>query len=216
MASTLGTHSAGAGGSGAAQIGADTVGARSLANNWWAVALQGVAALLFGVITFLAPGVTAAALVLLFGAYALADGVLAVVTALRRRGTDPRWGTLLLVGVAGLVVGVLTFLNPGMTALVLLCTIAGWSAATGILRVVAAVRLRKVIRGEWLLALTGVLSLVFAALLFAVPTAGALALALWVGAFAIAAGAVLLALALRLRAWHRGGAPARRTADPHV
>ena len=216
MASTVGSNPANAGGAGAAGAPMDAVGARSLADNWWAVALQGVAALLFGIITFVAPGITAAALVLLFGAYALADGVFAIIMALRRRGTDPRWMTLLLVGLAGLVVGVVTFLRPGMTALVLLYTIAGWAAAVGILRIIAAVRLRKAIRGEWLLALTGVLSLVFAALLFAVPTAGALALALWVGAFAIAAGAVLLALALRLRAWHRGGAPARRTADPHV
>jgi uncharacterized membrane protein HdeD (DUF308 family) len=179
------------------------VNADILSDNWWAVALRGLAALLFGVLTLLAPGISLAVLVLLFGAYALADGVLAIVTAIRRRGTTERWWVLLLEGIAGVAVGLFTLFVPGLTALALLFLIAARAIVTGVLQIVAAIRLRKVITGEWLLALGGVLSVVFGVLLVLFPGVGALAVILWIGAFSLVFGALLLALGIRLRSWGR-------------
>src|ERR687895_1313310 len=128
----------------------------SLTRNWWAIVLRGIAGILFGVITFFAPGISLAALVLLFGAYAFADGVLAIVTAVRRRGTDRGW-LLLLQGLVGIAAGVVTLLWPGITAIALLYVIAAWALVGGALQIAAAIRLRRVISGEWLLALAGLL-----------------------------------------------------------
>ena len=169
-----------------------------LAKNWWAVSLRGLAGILFGIITFLAPGISLAALVLLFGAYAFADGVLAIVSAVRRRGTD-RWWLLLLEGLVGIAAGILTILWPGVTALALLYVIAAWALVTGAFEIAAAIRLRKAISGEWLLALSGVLSIALGVLLILAPGPGALALVIWIGAYAFVFGALLFALGLRLK-----------------
>jgi uncharacterized membrane protein HdeD (DUF308 family) len=172
----------------------------TLARNWWAALLRGLAAILFGVLTFLSPAISLAALVLVFGVYAIADGVLAVVTALRRRGGSERWGMLLLEGVVGVLAGVVALIMPGITALALLYVIAAWAVVTGALEIAAAIQLRKAISGEWLLALSGVLSVGFCLLLVAFPGAGALTVVLWIGAYALVFGALLIALAFRLRA----------------
>ncbi len=164
---------------------------RSLTRNWWAVALRGLAGILFGIIAFVSPGISLAALVLLFGAYAFADGVLSIVSAVRRRGAD-RWWLLLLQGIVGIGAGVVTWLWPGITAIALLFVIAAWALAGGALQVAAAIPLRKVITGERLLALSGVLLLVF-------PRPGALALVIWIGAYAFVFGILLLVLGFRLR-----------------
>jgi len=169
------------------------------ARNWWAVALRGIAAIVFGVLTFVLPGITVAALVLLFGAYAIVEGVFNVVAAVRgRRGEEP-WWTLLLEGLVSIAAGVVAFAWPGLTALVLLYVIAAWAVITGVVEIVAAVRLRKEITGEWWLALSGALSVLFGVVLMIAPGAGALALVLWIGAYAIVFGVLLLGLALRLR-----------------
>jgi uncharacterized membrane protein HdeD (DUF308 family) len=178
--------------------------ADSLTRNWWAVVLRGVAGILFGLVTFFAPGVSLVALVTVFGAYALIDGVFAIVSAIRHRGAD-RWGMLLLEGIAGIAAAAVTFLWPGITAIALLYLIAAWSLFTGIMEVVAAVKLRKVISGEWLLALSGLLSIVFGILLLLFPGPGALAVVLWIGAYAIVFGSILIALGFRLRSWGRHG-----------
>jgi uncharacterized membrane protein HdeD (DUF308 family) len=170
----------------------------SLSRNWWAVMLRGLAGILFGLITFFAPAVSLAALVLLFGAYAFADGVLSIVSAVRRRGAD-RWGLLLLEGIVGIAAGVLTLLWPGITALALLYVIAAWALVTGAFEIAAAIRLRKVITGEWLLALSGIFSIALGVLLVLFPGAGALAVVIWIGAYAFVFGALLFALGLRLR-----------------
>jgi uncharacterized membrane protein HdeD (DUF308 family) len=175
-----------------------------LARNWGWVALRGVAALLFGLLTLLNPGITLAVLVLFFGAYALADGVLRVFSAIANRRGEPHWVALLVGGLASIVVGVGTFLMPGVTAIVLLYFIAAWAIVTGAAEIATAIRLRKVMTGEWLLALAGVLSVLFGVLLIARPGVGALAVVLWIGAYAIVFGIMLIALALRLRAWGRG------------
>jgi uncharacterized membrane protein HdeD (DUF308 family) len=169
-----------------------------LTRNWWALALRGVAGILFGIITFVWPGISLAAQVFLWGAYAFADGVLAIVTAVRRRGAD-RWWLLLLQGIVGIGAGVVTWLWPGITALALLAVIAAWALMGGALQIAAAIRLRKVISGEWLLALGGVLSMALGVLLLLFPGPGALAVVIWIGAYAFVTGILLLALGFRLR-----------------
>jgi uncharacterized membrane protein HdeD (DUF308 family) len=170
-----------------------------LARNWGAIAVRGIVAILFGVLAFAIPGLTLAVLVLLFGAYALIDGVLDVVAAIWRRANDPPWWALLLEGIVGIAAGVVTFMWPGLTAVTLVYVIAIWAVITGVLEVVAAIRLRKVITGEWWLALSGALSIVFGILIMRAPAAGALAIVWLIGAYAIIFGALLLALAFRLR-----------------
>ena len=175
----------------------------TLSRNWWLIALRGLAGILFGIITFVAPGITLAVLVLLFGAYAFADGVLAIVSAVRRRGTTDRWGMLLLEGLVGVAAGLVTLFWPGITALTLLYVIAFWALLTGVLEIAAAVRLRKVIVGEWLLALGGIASIIFGLAIAVFPAAGALAVALWIGAYMLVSGALLVGLGSRFRTWGR-------------
>jgi uncharacterized membrane protein HdeD (DUF308 family) len=185
-----------------------------LARNWGAIAIRGVVAILFGLLTFVVPGLTLAALVLLFGAYAFVDGIFNIIAAVRRRAGDPPWWMLLLEGIVGVAAGIVTFVLPGLTALTLLYIIAAWAIVTGVLEIVAAVRLRRQLTGEWWLMLSGVLSIVFGVFVMVVPAAGALALVLWIGAYAIVFGALLLALAFRLRRAHteRGDVPFVRAA----
>jgi uncharacterized membrane protein HdeD (DUF308 family) len=172
----------------------------SLARNWWALALRGLAAVLFGLLTFLVPGITLVTLVLLFGAYALVDGVLNLAAFFRV--ASHHWA-LLIEGVIGIIAGVLTFAWPAITALVLLYVIAFWAIFTGIFEIIAGIRLRRVIINEWILIVIGVLSLLFGLLILFAPGVGALAIILWIGAYALVFGIFLLALALRLRGHHR-------------
>src|SRR5271154_6186797 len=172
----------------------------SLASNWWALALRGLAAMLFGLLTFFLPGITLVTLVLLFGAYALVDGVFNTVAFFRV--ASHQWA-LLIEGVIGIIAGLITFAWPAITAIALLYLIAFWAMLTGILEIVAGVRLRKALANEWLLVLMGVLSFVFGLFILLAPGAGALAIVLWIGAYALVFGIFLLALAFRLRGHHR-------------
>jgi uncharacterized membrane protein HdeD (DUF308 family) len=165
------------------------------------VVLRGVAALLFGLLTFFNPALTVAALILLFGAYAIVDRLVTIVAAVANRRGRPHWVALLAGGLLSVAFGVLTFLYPGVTALVLLYFIALWAAVAGIAQIAAAIRLRKVISGEWLLALAGVVSIVFSIVLFLAPGAGALAMAVWIGAYAVVFGILFIVLGFRLRSW---------------
>jgi uncharacterized membrane protein HdeD (DUF308 family) len=164
--------------------------------HWWAFLLRGLAAVLFGVLAIAWPGLTLTVLVLFWGAYALVDGVLALVAAVRTQH-DHRWG-LVLEGVAGIGAGLVTFFYPDLTALVLVYIIAAWAVITGVLELVVAIRLRRVIQNELWLILGGVASLVFGFVLFAAPGAGALALVWLIAAYAIIFGVLLIALAFRL------------------
>lgn len=177
--------------------------ADTLSDNWWAVALRGLAALVFGVLTLVSPGISLAALVLLFGAYALADGVLAIVVASRHRRAGEKWWVVALGGIAGIAAGIITFLMPAITALVLVYFIAARAIIVGAMEVAAAIRLRKVIKGEWLMALGGVASIVFGVVVALFPGIGALTVVLWIGAFSVVIGAMLIALGFRLRSWGR-------------
>ncbi|HEV8164756.1 MAG TPA: DUF308 domain-containing protein, partial [Actinomycetota bacterium] len=177
---------------------------------WWSVALRGVLAVAFGVVAWIWPHITVHALVLLYGFYALVDGLLALA-ALLVGGSLVRerrvW--LLVEGVAGIAAGVIAFLWPGITALVLLYLIAAWAIATGILEIAAAVWLRRELRGEWLLALGGVVSVLFGVFLIVRPGEGAIAVVWLIGLFAIVFGVALIGLGLRLRRLGRGlGGPA--------
>jgi len=171
----------------------------ALARRWWAVVLRGIAAVLFGVLTILVPGATLAALILLFGAYAVVDGIFNLAAALGgRRGEEPWWG-LLIEGIVSLAAGVAAFVWPGLTALVLLYLIGAWAVLTGIMEIAAAIRLRREIEGEWTLAVAGALSLVLGAILWWRPAAGATALLLTIGVYAVVFGALLIGLGFRLR-----------------
>lgn len=170
-----------------------------LERNWWLLALRGVAAILFGVIAFALPGMTLAILVLMFGAYVLADGVIAIIDSIRYRDQLKNWWLWLLEGVLGVVFGVLTLFMPGVTAYILLMFIAAWAIIGGVLRIGAAIHLRKEIEGEWLLALGGVVSIVFGVLLVVMPGAGILSLMWLIGIWAVLFGVVFIFLALRLR-----------------
>ena len=179
-----------------------------LARHWWVIGLRGLAAILFGVLAFVWPGMTLAVLVLLFGAYALVDGVLTLVAAFRG-GVQHRI-VMVVEGVVSVLAGLAAFVWPGLTALVLLYIIAFWAIVTGVLEIVAAIRVRRAISNELGLVIGGVLSVVFGVVLLIAPGAGALAVIFLIGAYAVVFGIALLGLAWRLREHHQtaiGGAP---------
>jgi uncharacterized membrane protein HdeD (DUF308 family) len=168
----------------------------TLTANWWALALRGLVAVLFGLLTFFLPGITLVTLVLLFGAYALVDGVFNVIGFFR---VASRQWALLIEGAVGIIAGLLTLAWPAITAFALLYLIAFWAILTGVFEIVAGIRLRKTIANEWLLVAMGVLSLLFGLLILFAPGTGALAIILCIGAYALVFGIFLLALAFRLR-----------------
>jgi uncharacterized membrane protein HdeD (DUF308 family) len=176
--------------------------ASDLARNWWLLALRGVAGIFFGIVAFVWPESTLAALVLVFGAYVFVDGIFAVVAGIGMRRQMDRWWLIVLEGAAGIILGVLTFRSPDTTALVLLTLIAAWSILTGVLEIATAVRLRKLIANEWLLILSGVVSIIFGALLIAQPGLGAISIVWLLGAYAPLFGVLNLMLALRVRGMH--------------
>jgi uncharacterized membrane protein HdeD (DUF308 family) len=175
---------------------------------WWLLLLRGIVAIAFGVLTWMQPGISAAALVLLFGAYAFADGVLSAWAAIAGRAEQEYWWLVLLRGLLGIGVGILAFAEPGVVALALLFYIAIWAIATGVLEIAMAIRLRREIQGEWMLILSGLLSVIFGVVLIANPGPGALALLWLIAAFAIALGVVLVILAFKARGFAHRVAPA--------
>jgi len=171
-----------------------------LASRWWALALRGVIAVLFGLLTFFIPGITLISLVLLFGFYAILDGIFDIVSAMKAPGHH--W-PLLVEGIVGIVAGLVTFMWPAITAMVLVYLIAFWAILTGLLEIVAGIRLREVIANEMLLILMGVISTLFGILIIIFPGAGALAIIIWIGAYALVFGSILIALAFRLRSFRQ-------------
>jgi uncharacterized membrane protein HdeD (DUF308 family) len=169
------------------------------ANSWWLLLLRGVCAIAFGVVAFIWPGLSLLTLVLLYGAYALADGAFAIGAALAGRGgAMPTWW-LLLVGVLGVAVGVLTFAWPGITAVALVVLIGAWAVVKGVAEIAGAISIRKHIEHEWLLVAAGLLSVLVGGFLLVAPGAGALALVWVIAAWAVAFGIVLVGLAFRVR-----------------
>jgi uncharacterized membrane protein HdeD (DUF308 family) len=182
-----------------------------IVGNWRSLAVRGLAAVVFGVLALLWPGLTLQALVLLFGAFVLVDGVAMLVAVLTHAPqTEGRRGLLVFQGILSIAAGVITFFWPGMTALALLYLIAAWALLTGAMEIAAAIRLRREIDNEWILAVSGLLSVVFAVLLVARPGAGALAVTWLIGFYALLYGAFLLALAYRIRQIESGAGSSRR------
>jgi uncharacterized membrane protein HdeD (DUF308 family) len=177
---------------------------RVLALNWWALALRGVLAVIFGLIAFFMPVPTLYALTILFGVYALIDGFLSIGAAIHSARAHEHWWALLLEGIAGVCAAMVAFMAPALTLLVVIYIIASWGVVTGILEIVAAIRLRRFIRGEWLLALAGLASIVFGLFLFAAPVSGAIVIAWWMGAYVLVFGLLMIGVAFRLRRWHGG------------
>jgi len=170
-----------------------------IARNWWLFLLRGIAALTFGVLSFVWPGISLLTLILFFGAYALVDGTFALAAAIVGRGSAPvRWW-LVLIGLLGIGIGIATFLSPGLTALTLLYLIAGWVMSTGVLQIIGAIELRKAIENEWWLILDGAISVLFGILLFIMPGAGALALIWLIALFAVAYGILMIGFAFKVR-----------------
>jgi uncharacterized membrane protein HdeD (DUF308 family) len=165
-----------------------------LTRNWGWIVMRGVVAILFGILAFAMPGITLAALVLVWGVYALADGIAAIVAGFKMKA----W-PLIVIGIIGIAAGVATFVYPGITALVLLTFIAGWAFVTGIFQIITAIRFRKVIQNEWMLAFSGVLSVAFGAIMFARPGAGALAVVWIIGCYALLTGVLQLMLGFRIK-----------------
>jgi uncharacterized membrane protein HdeD (DUF308 family) len=161
--------------------------------------VRGILAILFGIATLLMPGITLIVLVALFGAYALVDGILLSMIAIKDRKSRPNWWLMLLTGLVNITAGVVTFVWPGITAVSLFYIIIAWAMTTGILEVIYAIRFRKAIEGEGLLVLDGILSVAFGILLIAQPVAGALTVLWMIGVYAIAYGAMLVVLAFQLR-----------------
>lgn len=173
--------------------------AAELSRYWWMLALRGVFAIIFGVLALLMPGLALATLVLLFGAYSVVDGVGAIITGFNSRASNSHWWVTLLEGVAGVIIGILTFIWPGVTALTLLYLIAAWAIITGVFEIYAAIQLRKQIENELWLGLSGLLSIVFGIILIVSPGTGALAVITIIAAYAIIFGIVMIVLAFRLK-----------------
>jgi uncharacterized membrane protein HdeD (DUF308 family) len=178
-----------------------------LKRNWWLLALRGLLAVIFGILAFVWPGLTLLTLVFLFGWYALLNGILSFFLAAKTPKGHGRIASLILGGLLSILAGLLTFFMPGITALGLLILIAAWAIVNGIMEIVAAIKLRKVITNEWLLVLAGLASIVFGVLLFLLPGPGALVLVWWIGSFALVFGILLMILAFKMRNW-KGFAPA--------
>jgi uncharacterized membrane protein HdeD (DUF308 family) len=171
----------------------------ALKRNWWVPVIRGICGIIFGLIAFAYPGLTLAMLVIFFGAWVLVDGVFRVVGAIAGRASDPDWGFLLVVGILGIIVGLLTFHAPGITALALIIYIAAWALMIGSTEIALAIKLHKEITGEWLLILMGLLSIVFAVMLLWNPLPGALAVLWLIASYAIVLGVLAIIFGFRLR-----------------
>ena len=170
-----------------------------LTRSWWMLALRGLLAITFGVLTLIWPGLTLLALVYLFAAYALLTGAVAVIGAIRNRKSDDDWWLPLLLGIASLGAGVIAVVHPSLTALILILLIGANALLVGMFDIATAIRLRKTMHDEWILFVSGIASALFGALVMLFPAGGGMALAWMIAVYAILTGALLLALAVRLR-----------------
>jgi uncharacterized membrane protein HdeD (DUF308 family) len=180
-------------------------GSPGLAQSWWALALRGLVAILFGLAALFWPGLILAVLIVFFGLYALIDGILAIIAAFRSSGQGMRRPLLLLEGVIGILFGILALFWPGLTALTLVYIVAFWVILSGIARIVMAVMLRREIENEWSIALSGVLSVILGIVLLLLPGAGLLAYTWLIGILALAVGIVLVYYAFRVRGQQASG-----------
>ena len=171
----------------------------TLKRHWWVPVIRGIAAIVFGVIAFVYPGITIATLVLFFGAWVLIDGIFRVVGAIGHRASDLDWGWHIVIGIVGIIVGLLTFHAPQITALALIIYIAAWALMIGATEIAFAIKLRREIKGEWFLVLMGLASIVFAILLLWNPVAGAAAVIWLIAWYAVVLGILAIFFGFRLR-----------------
>jgi uncharacterized membrane protein HdeD (DUF308 family) len=171
----------------------------TLRRHWWVPVIRGIAAIGFGIIAFVYPGLTIATLVLFFGAWILIDGIFRIVGAIGHRASDPDWGWQLVIGLLGIVIGLLTFHAPQITALALVIYIAAWALMIGASEIALAVKMRREIKGEWFLILMGLASIVFAVLLLWNPIAGAAAVIWLIAWYAVVLGILAIFFGFRLR-----------------
>jgi len=169
-----------------------------LAQNWWALALRGVLAIVFALVAFLSPGATILSLVLFFSAYMLVDGVFGIVAGVRAASNHQRWGLLVLEGILNILVGIVAFAMPTLTVLFFVTLVAVWSLVTGVLMIVAAFKLNPDYGRGWLI-FSGLVSVLFGVALLIAPLVGAVVLTWWLGAYALAFGIGLLVLAFKLK-----------------
>ena len=180
---------------------------QALKRHWWVPVLRGVAAIIFGVIAFTHPVMAAATLVLFFGAWILIDGIFRIVGALGHRSSDTDWGFNLIIGILGVIVGLLTFHAPAVTALALVVYIAAWALMIGATEIALAIKMRREIKGEWFLILMGLASIIFAGLLLWNPLAGAAALIWIIAWYAVIMGVLAIIFGFRLRSLPTLAAP---------
>ena len=169
-----------------------------LAQNWWALALRGVFAIVFALIAFFSPGATLLSLVWVFAAYMLVDGVVEIVSGIRAATEHQRWGLLILGGILNILVGVVAFMMPGLTVLFFVTLMAVWSLISGVLMIVAAFKLNPTYGRGWLI-FSGIVSVLFGIALLLAPLVGAVVLTWWLGAYALVFGISLLVLAFKLK-----------------
>jgi len=181
--------------------------AGGIARNWWLWLIRGIVAILFGVLALRWPGDTLIVIGLLFGAYALVDGILAILATIRAAETHRRWWPLLFEGIVGILIAAITFWDVRITLLALYFTIAAWAFITGVLEIVAAIHLRSHLNNEFWLIIGGIASILFAVLMIWYPLAGALALVWLISAYAIVFGIIMIAFSLRLRGHSAALAP---------
>lgn len=174
------------------------IGLHALAKNWWLLLLRGIAGILFGILAFAWPGITLLSLVILYGFYALVDGLFAILAAIKGGNIESRWW-LILIGLLGVAAGLATFFWTGITALVLIMFIGSWALIHGIFEIIGAIKIRKEIDNEWWLILSGALSVLFGLAVLIMPGTGALALIWLIGAYAIVFGGMLVGFAFRLK-----------------
>lgn len=172
----------------------------TLKRHWWVPVIRGIAAIVFGVIAFVYPGLTIATLVLFFGAWVLIDGIFRVIGAIGHRASDSDWGWHIVIGIVGIIVGLLTFHAPQITALALIIYIAAWALMIGATEIAFAIKLRREIKGEWFLILMGLASIVFAILLLWNPIAGAAAVIWLIAWYAVVLGILAILFGFRLKA----------------
>lgn len=172
---------------------------RVMSDNWWVLLLRGIAAVIFGLIALAMPGLTLMVLLITFGVYAVFDGILAIVTGFRRKGADDQWWAWALDGVLSVLIGLMALFWPAATAVAFILWMAAWAIVAGIFRIIAAIRLRREIDGEWALGLSGLLLVLWGVLLVLLPAAGLLGFAWMIGGLALLIGVTLIVLAFRLK-----------------
>ncbi|WP_312528639.1 HdeD family acid-resistance protein [Paracoccus sp. (in: a-proteobacteria)] len=172
---------------------------RAFAEYWWVLLIRGIAAIIFGLVALFWPGLTAYALLLTFGIFALVDGVMAIIVGFRRKGSDDRWWSWLIDGVLSILIGLMAIFWPVATAIALIIWIAAWAIVVGVMRIIAAIRLRHEIEGEWAMGLSGLLMVLWGVLLFAMPASGILSLTWLFGIFTLMVGIVMIIFAFRVK-----------------